>query len=40
MRILLVEDDPMIGRSVETALTQDGYKVDWVRDGAAGKVTR
>ena len=39
MRILLVEDDPMIGRSVETALTQDGYKVDWVRDGAAGKVT-
>ncbi len=39
MRILLVEDDPMIGRSVETALTQDGYTVDWVRDGAAGKVT-
>ncbi|MCC6867571.1 MAG: response regulator transcription factor [Burkholderiales bacterium] len=38
MRILLVEDDPMIGRSVETALTQDGYKVEWVRDGAAGKL--
>jgi len=39
MRILLVEDDPMIGRSVETALGQDGYKVDWVRDGAAAKLT-
>lgn len=38
MRILLVEDDPMIGRSVETALGQDGYTVDWVRDGAAGKL--
>ncbi len=38
MRILLVEDDPMIGRSVETALAQDGYTVDWVRDGAAGRL--
>jgi DNA-binding response OmpR family regulator len=33
MRILLVEDDPMIGEGVRTALRQEGYAVDWVRDG-------
>jgi two-component system OmpR family response regulator/two-component system response regulator QseB len=35
MRILLVEDDRMIGDSVRTALRQDGYAVDWVYDGRA-----
>ena len=35
MRLLLVEDDPMIGASVQRGLRQDGYTVDWVRDGAA-----
>lgn len=33
MRILLAEDDRMIGESVCTSLRQDGYAVDWVRDG-------
>lgn len=33
MRILLVEDDRMIGNAVRTSLRQDGYAVDWVRDG-------
>lgn len=33
MRILLVEDDRMIGDSVRTSLRQDGYAVDWARDG-------
>jgi DNA-binding response OmpR family regulator len=33
MRILLVEDDPMIGDSVRTSLRHDGYAVDWVRNG-------
>jgi two-component system, OmpR family, response regulator QseB len=33
MRLLLVEDDPMIGESVHLGLSQDGYAVDWVRDG-------
>ena len=32
MRVLLVEDDRMIGQAVQTALRQDGYAVDWVRD--------
>lgn len=33
MRILLVEDDPMIGEAVCTALRDAAYAVDWVRDG-------
>ncbi|MCL4184037.1 MAG: response regulator transcription factor [Burkholderiaceae bacterium] len=35
MRVLLVEDDRMIGQAVQTALRQDGYAVDWVRDAEA-----
>ena len=35
MRLLLVEDDPMIGAGVQSGLRQEGYTVDWVRDGAA-----
>ena len=38
MRLLLVEDDPMIGNSVQSGLRQDGYSVDWVRDGAAAEL--
>ena len=33
MRLLLVEDDPMIGESMEEALRGENYAVDWVRDG-------
>ena len=35
MRLLLVEDDPMIGAAVERGLRGEGFVVDWVRDGAA-----
>lgn len=35
MRVLLVEDDPMIGASVQKGLRQDGFTVDWVRDARA-----
>ncbi|MBK7327267.1 Transcriptional regulatory protein QseB [Candidatus Propionivibrio aalborgensis] len=38
MRLLLVEDDPMIGASVQSGLRQEGYSVDWVRDGAAAEL--
>lgn len=38
MRLLLVEDDPMIGKSVQQGLKQDGYTVDWVRDGQAAEL--
>lgn len=33
MRILLVEDDIMVGESLCRALTQSGHAVDWLRDG-------
>lgn len=35
MRVLIVEDDPMIGGAVENGLHEAGYAVDWVRDGNA-----
>jgi two-component system response regulator QseB len=38
MRVLLVEDDPMIGKSVQQGLRQNGYTIDWVRDGQAGEL--
>src|SRR4051812_40193144 len=34
MRLLLVEDDVMIGEAVLDALRAEHYAVDWVRDGA------
>jgi len=37
MRILLVEDDPMIGKTLQQALAQDGYAVDRVSDGVAAR---
>jgi DNA-binding response OmpR family regulator len=33
MRILLVEDDAMIGDSLRLGLQDEGYAVDWVRNG-------
>lgn len=33
MRILVVEDDPMIGESVCEWLQSEGYAVDWLQDG-------
>jgi two-component system, OmpR family, response regulator len=33
MRILLVEDDPMIGATVQAALKDASYAADWVKDG-------
>lgn len=33
MRLLLVEDDLMIGESVLDLLRAEGYAVDWVKDG-------
>jgi len=34
MRILLVEDDELLGEGTRKGLSQDGYTVDWVKDGA------
>jgi two-component system, OmpR family, response regulator QseB len=38
MRVLLVEDDVMIGASLQQGLRDDGYAVDWVKDGRAAEV--
>ena len=36
MRILLIEDDPLLGDGIQVGLAQAGFAVDWVRDGEAG----
>ncbi len=35
MRLLLVEDDAMIGTAARDGLQRAGHAIDWVRDGAA-----
>jgi DNA-binding response OmpR family regulator len=35
MRILLAEDDPLLGDGLRAGLRQHGFQVDWVRDGDA-----
>jgi two-component system response regulator QseB len=37
MRLLLVEDDVMIGEAVRIGLRKQGLAVDWVQDGAAAR---
>jgi two-component system response regulator QseB len=36
MRVLLVEDDPLIGEAVRVGLARMGITIDWVRDGELG----
>lgn len=38
MRLLLVEDDPMIGRAVRQGLGDAGFAVDWVESGRAAEL--
>ncbi len=38
MRILLVEDDMLLGDAVQAGLKQAGFSVDWVQDGAAAEL--
>jgi len=38
MRLLLVEDDPMIGETLEESLRNEHYAVDWVRDGHSAEL--
>ncbi len=37
MRILLAEDDPLLGDGLQAGLRQLGFLVDWVRDGEAAE---
>ncbi len=34
MRVLLVEDDALLGGGLRAGLRQAGFEIDWVRDGA------
>jgi two-component system response regulator QseB len=38
MRLLLVEDDTMIGRAMRQGLGDAGFTVDWVADGGAAEL--
>lgn len=35
MRLLIAEDDPLLGDALRAGLRQHGFQVDWVRDGEA-----
>ncbi|MBL8451025.1 MAG: winged helix-turn-helix domain-containing protein [Dechloromonas sp.] len=37
MRLLIVEDDPLLGDALQVGMTQAGFAVDWVRDGVAAE---
>ena len=37
MRILLAEDDALLGDGLRNGLRQQGFQVDWVRDGLAAE---
>lgn len=37
MRLLLVEDDALLGDGLRAGLEQDGYSVDWLRDGTSAE---
>jgi len=39
MRILLVEDDPMIGDAIQSALNDASYATDWVKNGLTALAT-
>ena len=39
MRVLLVEDDPMIGYAIQGALKDASYATDWVKDGPTALTT-
>jgi two-component system response regulator QseB len=39
MRILLVEDDPMMGKAVRKWLCKVGFSVDWTQDGRIAEVS-
>jgi DNA-binding response OmpR family regulator len=37
MRLLLVEDDPLLGDGLRAGLSQEGYSVDWFREGRSAE---
>ncbi len=37
MRVLLAEDDELLGSGLKAGLQQQGFQIDWVRDGVAAE---
>src|SRR5574340_1307456 len=37
MRVLIVEDDALLGAAIQAGLKQSGYAVDWMKDGTAAE---
>src|SRR5512139_1078089 len=37
MRVLIVEDDPLLGDALQAGLKQAGYAVDWMKDGVTAE---
>ena len=37
MRVLLAEDDALLGAGLKAGLQQQGFQIDWVRDGVAAQ---
>jgi len=37
MRVLVVEDDALLGDAIQAGLKQAGYAVDWMKDGVAAE---
>src|SRR4030065_1984076 len=37
MRVLLVEDDPLLGDAIQAGLKQSGSAVDWMKDGGSAE---
>jgi DNA-binding response OmpR family regulator len=37
MRVLLIEDDPLLGDALQTGLREAGFAVEWLTDGLAGE---
>jgi DNA-binding response OmpR family regulator len=38
MRVLLIEDDTLLGDGIKAGLKQAGFAVDWAQDGIAGQL--
>jgi two-component system OmpR family response regulator/two-component system response regulator QseB len=38
MRVLIAEDDPLLGDALQAGLRQRGFDADWVRDGIAAEL--
>jgi two-component system OmpR family response regulator/two-component system response regulator QseB len=37
MRVLVVEDDALLGDAIQAGLKQSGYAVDWIKDGISAE---